>query len=350
MPENILVIRLRELGDTLLATPLIRQLRRLYPTARLDVLCQKSNLTILEHNPCVSRTVVLPPRAPARDFLAIAADLRRQQYDLVIDAQGLPKTAIMTRLAGGRKRLGALKPGWRNRLCYTHPFRDRGGEYAARVNLRLLQDERVDLDDVGLDFPVGFEAETAADAFLRKYLRPPVAAIFGICRFGHRAWAYEKTAAVADRLAALGMQPWLVYGPGQERDAQRIADHMRHPAVHDYDMPSFSTLRALLGRCDLFFGNDGGPKHAAVSADIPTVTVYRADQAAAWAPANTPRHRVVCTRPFPGVTGLAGTFTDTDAIIDIPFSAVWSEIAKALRQPRLSRGGVSSAMPIARAA
>jgi heptosyltransferase-3 len=341
MVEKILLIRLRELGDTLLMTPLLRQLRRLHPNAQVDVLCQQANRCVLELNPNVSNTVILPPRAPARQFLGVAADLRRNRYDLVVDVQGLPKTAIMARLAGGRKRIGMIRPGWRNRLCYTHPYRVRHAEYAARLHLRLLQDDRVDLDDVDLDFPVGIEAEAAADAFWRKYLRPPVVAIFGICRFGCRAWASEKTAAVADRLAALGMQPWLVYGPGQADLARKITIQMRRSSLHEYEMPSFSVLRALLARCDLFFGNDGGPKHLAVAAGIPTVTVYRAESAVAWAPANTQLHRVVCTRACSGVTQLAGTFTDTDAITDIPVSAVWGEITSALRQTQSAAAGTA---------
>lgn len=330
--DRILLIKLRELGDTLLATPLIRQLRRLHPHARIDVLCQKANRVILENNPHVDATVELPPRASVGDFVRIASHLRHQRYDLIIDAQGLPKTALMARLAGGRTRIGELQRGWRNHLCYTHPYRWHGNEYIARMNLRLLQDSRVDLDDLDLDFPVREAAELEADAFVRDYLRPPVAAIFGICRFGYRAWPAEKTAAIADRLARLGLQPWLVQGPGQEDAAREIASRMRFPAVHAYAMPSFETLRAILERCALFFGNDGGPKHVAVAANIPTVTVYHACQAPLWAPPQTHRHRVVCSRVTADVPKLTRARNGASALAEIPVSEVWSEIAEALRQ------------------
>jgi ADP-heptose:LPS heptosyltransferase len=330
---KILLVRLRELGDTLLVTPLLRQLKRLYPGGEIDVLCQHSNLPVLEHNDHVSRCFILPPRASAGSFLSIAGQLRRNRYSLVIDSQSLPKTAIMARLTGARMRLGLLKPGWRNRLCYTHPCRVPIDEYTARSNLRLLQDDRVDLDDVGLDFPVSDETESLADAFVRRYLRPPVAAIFGVSRFAGRVWPVEKTAEVGDRLASLGLQPWLVYGPGQAEAARAIADRMKRPALHEYEMPSFATLHAILRRCALFFGNDGGPKHAAVAAGIPTVTLYHARQASAWAPPSTPRHRVACTRPYPGMARPAGAFTFSESIAEIPADAVWKEIATALRQP-----------------
>lgn len=332
MPEKILLIRLRELGDTILMSPLVRQVRTLYPAAEIDVLCQAANRSILEHHPGISRLFTLPPKASPRVFLGIASDLRRERYDIVIDVQGLPKTALMARLTDARRRLGFFNAGWRNRLCFTHPCPRPAAEYAARSNVRLLQDDRVDLNDIELDFPVDDEAETAADNFVKKYLRPPVAAIFGICRFGRREWPKAKTAEVADRLAALGIQPWLVCGPGQAGLAGEIAARMRRPAVHRYEMPTFATLRAVFSRCTMFFGNDGGPKHAAVAAGIPTVTIYQAKAASVWAPPGTRQHRVVCTRSNHRPTELEGIFTDADTIAEIPVSAAWQQISIALRQ------------------
>lgn len=334
--DRILIMRLRELGDTLLSTPLIRQVRRLHPFARIDVLCQQANRVILERNLHVNSTIELPRRSPVSDFVRLVSELRQRRYDLIIDAQGLPKTALLARLSGGKKRVGELQRGWRNRLCYTHPYRRHGEEYMARMNLRLLQDSRVDLDDLDLDFPVSPKAESAADAFFRTYLRPPVAAIFGICRFGRRAWPAAKTAAVADRLAKLGLQPWLVHGPGQSDAAAGIASRMHSSALHRYEPQSLETLCAILRRCDLFFGNDGGPKHVAVAANIPTVTIYYARQAALWAPPQTHRHRVVCTRSPGDMPEVAGAFTDATSLADIPEQAAWTEIAQALRQAPVS--------------
>ena len=316
MAAEILLIRLRELGDTLLTTPLLRQLRRLHPQARISVLCQTANACVMEHNPHVDELIMLPRQASAGEFLRIAARLRQRHYDLVVDAQSLPKTALIARLTGGKQRLGYRKPGWRNRLCYTHPYREPVGEYSARQHLRLLQDDRIDLDDIGLDFPISDEASSAADAFCR--------------------------------LARLGMQPWLVYGPGQAEAAHQIASQMRHPALVDYEMPSFATLRAVFSQCALFFGNDGGPKHVAVAAGIPTVTVSEAEHAHVWSPPDTPRHRVACTRAKRSESALAGTFTNTDKLAEIPIEAAWKEIAAALRQP--AQQGSLRHSPLVRAA
>jgi len=330
--SQILVIRLRELGDTLQTTPVLRQLRRLHPQAAIDVLCQQSSKAVLEHNRNIDSMFVLPPRASVATFLSIAAGLRRRDYDLIVDVQSLPKTAIMARLIGGRQRLGYRKRGIRNRLCYTQPHRQAYLEYAALQHLRLLQDDRVDYNDLELDFEVSPETLKSAEQFVHRHLRPPFAAIFGISRFSHRTWPVDKTAAIADRLAAAGVQPWLVYGPGQEDAAFRIAEHMRQPAVLNYPMPDFATLRAILGRAELFFGNDGGPKHAAVAAGIATVTVCSAVHGTAWAVPNDLRHRVVATRAYPGVARLAGTFTDADTLAEIPVSAAWQEVKVALQQ------------------
>jgi ADP-heptose:LPS heptosyltransferase len=348
MPEKILLIRLRELGDSLLMTPLVRQLSRLHPRAEIDVVCQASNRCVFEHNPGISQTITQPRKASPSQFLSVANTLRCRRYDLVLDVQGLPKTALLARLTCGRERVGFRNRGWRNRVCYTRVHGEVRPEYAAQRNLRLLADERVDFDDIDLEFPVHQDAEKAADVFCRRYFHGPVAAIFGISRFGSRLWRTDRIAAIADRLAARGLQPWLVYGPGQAADAEGIALQMRQKALVNYEMPSFPELRAILGRCELFFGNDGGPKHAAVSAGIPTVTVYSSGPAIHWAPPNRDRHRVVCTRLNHAHRPWAGRATDAASIDQISIDDVWSEITDVLKQSALTPQG--SALGIRRAA
>jgi len=330
--SSILVIRLRELGDTILATPLLRQLKKIYPQARLDVLCQKANRVILKDSRYVDETIVLPRQASAREFLKLARSLRAKKYDLIIDAQGLPKTALMSRLIGAKKRTGFRDRGWRNRICYSHPIQRPPAEYMAMANLRLIQDDRVDFRDTALELEVSEKAEASAEKFKRKYFAGPVAAVFGVDRYRYRSWSPQKTAVIADRLAGLGFQPWLVYGPGQEADANRIASFMKCGSVCDYEMPTFDTLAALLSRCALCVGNDGGPMHAARAVGIPTITIYHHAAALSWAPIDDRQHRIVCTRGAV-LSNFGGHFvTDALSLDEIPIEAVWQTVMQVVSQ------------------
>ena len=83
---RILVITLRRLGDVLLATPLIRSLRRAWPQARIDALVFADTAGILEGNPDLDRVVTIPPQPSTWQTLALGARLFRR-YDLAISTQ-----------------------------------------------------------------------------------------------------------------------------------------------------------------------------------------------------------------------------------------------------------------------
>lgn len=337
--RRILVIQLRELGDTILTTPLFRQLRRIYLHAEIDMVCQRSNRPLLEHHPLISETFELPRKAGVRDFLAFASKLRQRKYDVIVDTQSLPKTALLTRLAAGRKRLGFRNRGIRNRLCYTHPYRPPPFEYSSRNKLLLLQDERVDLDDVQLDFCVSDEDKAAAARFRNEYFQAPVVAIYGVTRFEWRRWPVAKLANIADRLAERGFQPFLVYGPGEESIAREIADQMRCEPLIDYAMPSIPVLKEILTGCELLVGNDGGPKHFANAAGIPTVVVMDGESAVRWTPANREDQRVVRPRADVPRDDVCGNVLDVNTIAEIDIDAVWKQIEELAARDLIQLGG-----------
>lgn len=323
---RILVIQLRELGDTIVTTPMLRQLHRLHPDATIDMVCQSANRQLVEHHPLVSRTFELRRGAGAHEFLGVARQLRGQRYDLIVDSQSLPKTALLSRLAGGRERIGFRRRWLCNRVCYTRPFRSPPCEYSGRNRLMLLQDDRVDLEDLRVEFFVSDEAKLNGMRFRETYFHAPVVAIYGATRFEYRRWGANKLANIADRLADRGYQAFLVYGPGEEHWARQIATAMRHTPLIDYPMPSLPELKEILTGCELFVGNDGGPKHFANAAGIPTVTVMDGVSAVYWTPPNRPDQRAVRLRADVVNDRVAGTVSDADDLTSIHEDEVWHEI------------------------
>lgn len=80
--ESILVLRYDRIGDMVVTTPLIRELRSLYPSATIDVLASKKNAPVLASNENVSNIRVYPELAVGKLLFLLRA---RGTYDLVID-------------------------------------------------------------------------------------------------------------------------------------------------------------------------------------------------------------------------------------------------------------------------
>src|SRR5262249_21165186 len=106
---QILLVRLRLIGDVVLTTPAIRALRDAYPRARLSYLVEPVAAPIVRNNPHLDDVIVAAgPHAPGRlrDDLRLSRELRRRRFDLAIDFHGGPRSSWLTWASGARQRIG----------------------------------------------------------------------------------------------------------------------------------------------------------------------------------------------------------------------------------------------------
>jgi len=346
--DRILVIQLRELGDTLLITPLIRQLKDLYPQSQIDVLCEPRNDVILRENRRITERIHLKRRANAREFLGVVARLRANRYDWVIEAQGLPKTAILARLTGAPRRVGFVRRKLLAHACFTETCSTSGPpRYAPIYNLGLLKDERVDLEDLDIDFPISDEEWSEAERFCAAHFRRPVAAMFFVSRFSYRIWPAEKFVAVGNRFIDRGFQLFIVHGPGEEEASKAIASKLKAEPIVGYPKMSLPVLKGVLENCSIFVGNDSGPKHIATAAGLPTVAPFGLNHPNYWTHPDASRHRFVSIRSEAREIPTIGRCTNAHEISEITVDEVWAHVEELLEAERLrSYGGGRPTIPI----
>ena len=114
-PRRILLVQLDHLGDAVLSTPLIAELRATYPDATIDVVASPSNHEVFEADPHVNRVQVAErtwfERRPERWGLITAVwklgrSLREHRYDLGIDVRGDVLSVLVLALARVPRRVG----------------------------------------------------------------------------------------------------------------------------------------------------------------------------------------------------------------------------------------------------
>src|SRR5919198_1574058 len=103
--RRVLVVRLRSIGDTVLATPSLYALRRFLPRARIDVLLEDWVAPLLEGSSDVDRVVTVRRRSKSSRLRA-ARRLRAEGYDVVYNLHGGSTAALITRATGARQRVG----------------------------------------------------------------------------------------------------------------------------------------------------------------------------------------------------------------------------------------------------
>jgi heptosyltransferase-1 len=138
---KVLLVRLGALGDIVHAIPVAAALRRAFPAARLDWLVSARHREILDLVPAIDRRLVIDGGAPdvaqdattggsrsrahrqrraLPDILRAIAALRRSEYDVAIDLQGLLKSALLARSSKATRVIGFATSYLRERMA--RPF------------------------------------------------------------------------------------------------------------------------------------------------------------------------------------------------------------------------------------
>ena len=280
-PERVLLIQLRRLGDVILATGILEDLRRAYPRARLDFLTSPLSAQLLTHHPLIDELLVYDRARPFGE----ARRIRARRYDWVIDGQGSPTTARLAKLSGAPVRAGWGVRVW-HRL-YTHVLPRKGLPivYVVRERQRFLEMLGVPVGEPRTRLVVSPDELRSAEEALRQAGVPggvPRVAIVLSVSEPIREWPAERFAELAHALGEEGVAPVLLENPG---DADKLVRFRRIapdvPVVRVFD------LRLLLGaiaRSDLLVSGDTGPAHMATALGVPRVTLYGPTDPVQWNP------------------------------------------------------------------
>lgn len=287
--ERILVVEAWQLGDAVLAEPFLRTLRERFPRASITLLCKPSTRTLLEPSRLVDRYVVaeLPwtsftgKYAPRRyvdgALAALVRELRRERFDLSIDARGDVRANVLTWLTGATHRVGFDAPGSR---LLTH--RVAGPSDATHK----VEDWLAMLEPLGgVPKPSAPRLVIDADAAARvaraleeQGIDPAdrLVVIHASARQDVRRWPLERFHALAAGLVRRGGVRVLAITDPDGYGAS-LGDIPGVVVVR----PSLAELPAYLAAGDLFVGNDSGPAHVAAAVGTPTVTIF-GPQIAGW--------------------------------------------------------------------
>jgi predicted lipopolysaccharide heptosyltransferase III len=312
---NILIVRLRLIGDVVFTTPVIRALRRRYPDAHITYLVESAAAPVVSTNPDLSDVMVITHRrgmARVMDDIRLARGLRRARFDLVLDLHGGPRSAWLTWASGAPRRIGYDIDG--RTWMYTHAVhRPRG------LHPRHSVENQWDLlPAVDAAFAAGptrehdrvyMPADPAAEASVLARLRAQgiptgqAAAKFIVFHVSagnpFRRWPESAFAAVAAGLVRQSTDRWvlLTAGPSDHDAVQRVLHDARRQAgeaasrIVDAGDVTLAELRALLDSAALYIGGDSGPMHIASTSDVPIVGLYGptlVERSAPWRPATIP--------------------------------------------------------------
>ncbi len=303
-PRRILVCQLRQIGDVVVSTACVELLAERYPDAEIHFLTESKCAPVLENNPRIARTWSIDP---AQGFLAtidLALSLRRERFDLLIDFQRLPRTALAAGLSGVPVRLAPIGK-WYKRLPYSHFAGRAKGGYAGKLKASLLEPLGIQWNNtlprmfLSPDEQAWAEANLHSQGFTNDHILVSVDATHWSVT---RRWPEEYWAKWLKMVADLRpeLRFYLLHGPGERAAVDRIialsgqASRCLTPPADS--PPSLRQAAAVIAQAALHVGNCSAPRHMAVALDVPTLTIIGANGSTAWTFPNKTRHRVADMR------------------------------------------------------
>jgi len=296
--KKILVINLAFIGDTILATPAVRALRRAFPGAAIHMLVVPWAADAARGNPFADEVILYDKRGEHKNIFrlwALISRLRREKYDLAAAMNFAPRGAFVAWAAGVKYRLG-----WDAQhaaLFLTHVAsakRDRV-RHETETYLNLLKPLGITADDAALDFRLDPQAVAGLEGKLKieKKDRPLVL----VCPFGRhplKSWTISGYIELV-RYVATVADCILVGGRTEEQGLAEINAGAGNVATALAGVLSIGELAALIAKADLLITVDTGPLHIAGAVGTPVLAIFGPTDYRGWGPRG-PRDVIVHNR------------------------------------------------------
>jgi heptosyltransferase-2 len=270
--ERIVVRAPNWIGDVVLSLAAVRDVRRNFPRARLEVLARAWVADL--YRAVAEVDAVRIAQSPRAD-----ADALRGAFDAGVVLPNSFGTALALWRAGIPERWGYATEGRRILLTRAPrvPERVRGRSqvYYYRAMLAGAGLRVSAAPDVSLRCPPDWTESARADRLLGPdgdgdWLGVNPGAFYGTAK----RWLPERFAAVADTLAQRGARIALVGGAAERPIGEAIAAQMRAPARVLCGETTLPELVGVLARLRLLVTNDSGPMHLAAALGVPVVAVF----------------------------------------------------------------------------
>ncbi len=278
MAKSILLVKTSSLGDVIHALPAISDIRSMSTVGRIDWVVEEPLAAVPRLHPGVTGVIPVAMRRWRRalwrggvrdEIAACVRRLREQSYDLVIDAQGLFKSALIALAARGT-RCGLDFHSSREpaALFYHRTFRISRELHAVERN-RLLMAR-------ALGYAVPPRCNYGISVAPRRYnwlAGAPYALLLHAASGDYKLWDEQKWIALGHALNSAGISCVLPWGGAREHErSTRIAEKLRAAIVPP--ALGFDHLAGLFAGARAVVGVDTGLTHLAAALGVPTVGIY----------------------------------------------------------------------------
>ncbi|MGX9934446.1 lipopolysaccharide heptosyltransferase I [Advenella kashmirensis] len=278
MTKKILIVRSSSLGDLVHMLPAISDIHRHVPGAQIDWVVEEHFAEIPAWHPAVHEVIVISHRRWRKQWLsrqagserrAFAQNLRKRDYDIVLDMQGLMKSAWVVRQAKGRRHGLDWRSARESLASLFYHERHKVEFWQPAVRRQRL------LASAALGYTFSGDPDFGLQSFTDNTPIQDYAVIMPSASREDKLWPEQDWQVVFGLLKQAGLRLKLL--AGNENEAARA-----QALIRDFDnaevLPrmSLTEVAKLLAACKIMVGLDSGLTHLAAALGRPTIGIYSA--------------------------------------------------------------------------
>lgn len=287
--RNILIIKMSALGDVMHALPCAAALRKLYPMARITWIVHPQFSAFIPEAPIVDEVILFDKKSfskmsfgnKIKEFLRMRKLLRSKRFDLVLDLQGLFKSAVIAWLTGCETRFGYNDmrecSGFVSKAI--HGANDKG--HIVQQYLDVIRFLGSDVKEPVFPMPKLLEEKERMQQLLSEKFgdicRERLVALVPGAGWVTKEWPERYFIDLAEQLIEKGKSIVLVGGPSEIEKGNNILKALPNSKVLSLiSKTNLKELAALMSCVELCIGGDTGPVHIAAAMGTRIIALFGA--------------------------------------------------------------------------
>jgi heptosyltransferase III len=326
--NRILCIKPRGIGDIILSTIILENLSKFYPSAEIHYLVESFAKDSIIHHPLVSKVISMQK---TEFSLKVALRLRKEKYDLILDLWSNPRSAQITFLTAAKYRAGFSYRG--RRYAYNIlATSERGNYHSAEHNLKIIEALNIPIHSKKVNYYISESDNLYGLEFIKNNFNAlPVFTIIPAGGWDSKRCDKEKWVSICESILLNYKVNFLIlWGPGDETDADFIKSHLKEKAVLA-PPTDLNKMAALIKNSNLVLANDSGPMHISAALGIPTIGIFGPTNPLAHGP-YSPDSTFVYKSDLPCITcNLLKCPYNHECMFDLPNEEIVSAISSVLK-------------------
>jgi heptosyltransferase-2 len=277
-PKKILIVRTDRIGDILLSTPVIKNLREAFPSSYIAFMCRPYTKDILEGNPYLDEVIIYDKYGKQKSIwssIKFSIFLRKKRFDWAIVLHPTNRAHLVTFFAGIPFRVG-----WDKKLGFLLTKRiphtkQEGKKHELEYTLDILREINIPIVDKTIYFPLKKDSQDKIDYLLSNLgvtKEEKIIVIHPSASCSSKRWPQEYFCQLIKLLKEkFSYKIIIITAKGEEKYAEKL---IKEDVVDLRGRLNILEVGALLKRAILFISNDSGPVHIASALETPVISIF----------------------------------------------------------------------------